>query len=172
MPILHISQLAGRLGLARPETGEALGLSWDIAATLEHWLDVVRTLDLAALVAPTESRGRSIRNLTVNTFHPVGLLPDAFRNGRFDWDPDGDDQREAALRSAEEVVAYAERIRGGWTAFLLEQEDELALRDPAVSSPRGDVTFSELLASQRGHARFHLEQIEAATGLRTPGSGP
>ena len=34
---------------------------------------------------------RSLRNLTVNVFHPFELLPTAFDEGRFDWDPDLDD---------------------------------------------------------------------------------
>jgi hypothetical protein len=166
MPILHISQIARRLGLSAPEAGEALGLGWELAATLERWVDVIQRLDLAELVAPTGSRGRSIRNLTVNAFHPVELLPDTFATGRFNWDPDGDTEREVVLRDADTVLDYAERIGRRWTSFLLEREDELRARDPAVSSPRGEVTFSELLESQRRHAGFHLDEIESATRAR------
>ena len=46
--------------------------------------------------------------------------------------------------------------------FLLETGRDLAERDPTISSPRGDVAYSELLDSQVFHAAFHLGQIEDA----------
>jgi hypothetical protein len=158
-PILHVSQIASVLGLPRPPGGEKVRLGWELASALDEWLECLRSLDWGALTAPTASRGRSLRNLTVNVFHPVGLLPVAWTTGRFDWDPDGDAEREAALGDAEEVVGYTERIAAGWTSFLLDSETDLHERDPEVLSPRGRVTYSELMASQVWHAQFHLRQI-------------
>jgi hypothetical protein len=60
------------------------------------------------------------------------------------------------------VAAYAGRIAGRWTAFLLESGDELNAHDPVVRSPRGEVTYAELLDSQVFHATFHLDQIRGA----------
>jgi len=77
------------------------------------------------------------------------------------WDPDGDRVREGELRSAEDVVRYAEGIEAGWSSFLLELGDEIERRDPRVASPRGEVTYTELLASQVWHAGFHLREVEA-----------
>ena len=168
-PILHVSQIASALGLPAPAGGDASRLAWELFSALERWLTLIRPLSLERLAAPTDSRGRSIRNLTVNVFHPVTLLPGAWESGAFDWDPDGDDEREAVLGSAAEVVAYAERIAGDWTAFLLEAGDDLNA-DVRVTSPRGELPYAELLDSQAGHAAFHLAQIEDA--LRSGGTGP
>ena len=160
MPILHVSQIAAALGLPTPAGLERARLAWDLAASLEAWVERLRGLAWDRLTSPTQLRGRSLRNLTVNVFHPVGLLPVAWESGSFDWDPDEDAAREEELRSAEEVVSYAERIEGDWASFLLEVGGGLEERDPAVTSPRGDVTYTELLESQRAHAGFHLRELE------------
>ncbi len=160
MPILHVSQIAAALGLPVPAGLERARLAWDIAATLDGWVERLRGLGWDRLTQPTQSRARSLRNLTVNVFHPIELLSGAWESGSFDWDPGEDSAREAALRSAEEVVRYAERITAGWASFLLEVGDELERRDPRVASPRGEVAYSELLASQRWHADFHLREVE------------
>jgi hypothetical protein len=166
LPILHVTQIASALGLPVPPAAEATRLGWELARILDAWVERVRPLDLDALTAPTGSRGRSLRNLTVNVFHPVELLPGAFATGRFAWDPDGDEERERGLPSVAAAVAYAGRIAGAWTAFLLEAEGALVERDPAVVSPRGEVAYRELLASQVWHAGFHLDQLEAFLAAR------
>jgi hypothetical protein len=165
-PILHVSQLASMLGLEAPAQLEASRLAWDAAAVLDAWLKLIRPLDLETLTLPTPSRGRSLRNLTVNVFHPFELLPVAFDDGLFDWDPDGDDEREAPLQDAGAVVAYAGERTRSWRDWLLEREDELRERDPEVGSPRGSVTYTNLLASQRWHAAFHYRQLVAFLASR------
>ena len=88
------------------------------AAVLDAWLKLIRPLDQETLTAPTPSRGRSLRNLTVNVFHPFELLPTAFETGRFDWDPTLDEDREAAVQNAAAVVAYAsDRTWPGRTGY-------------------------------------------------------
>lgn len=158
-PILHVSQLAAALGLPVPQAPASTRLAWETLPVLRSWLDHLRGLDWETLTKPTPSRGRSLRNLTVNVFHPFGLLPAAWRAGSFPWEPDRDDEREALLRGAGEVVGYAERIYADWTDFVLEHGDALGERDPAVVSPRGDVRFSALLDSQLEHASFHHAQL-------------
>ena len=109
---------------------------------------------------PTRSRQRSIRNLTVNTFHPFELLPDAWRDGRFDWNPDEDAEREAGLLDAASIRDYARRRLMDWQMFLLDVEQELeTAEDREVWSPRGSVPFSTVLTSQRWHAAFHHRQL-------------
>ena len=161
VPILHVSQIASALGLPAPPGLERARLAWDLAGVLDAWVERLRGLDWELLTRPTKSRGRSLRNLTVNVFHPVELLPEVWVSGRFDWDPDGDRVREGELSSAEDVVRYAEGIEAGWSSFLLELGDEIERRDPRVASPRGEVTYTELLASQVWHAGFHLREVEA-----------
>jgi hypothetical protein len=164
-PILHVSQLAAALGLPAPPASEPSRLAWETLPILRAWLDRLRPLDEELLSVPTKSRGRSLRNLTVNVFHPFDLLPGAWESGQFPWEPERDDEREQALQRASGVVAYAERILADWTAFVVEHDADLGL-DPVVSSPRGDVRFSSLLDSQLSHAAFHLKQLVAFLGTR------
>ena len=160
-PILHVSQLASLLGFQIPSRLEASRLAWDAAAVLESWLELIGRLDLETLLLPTPSRGRSLRNLTVNVFHPFELLPIAFEEGRFDWNPDLDGAREALLEDVDAIAAYASARHVAWQDWLLEHEAELLARDPAVDSPRGSLTYGNLLASQRWHAAFHYRQLLA-----------
>ena len=160
-PILHVSQLASMLGLEAPAHLEVTRLAWDAAAVLDAWLKLIRPLDQETLTAPTPSRGRSLRNLTVNVFHPFELLPTAFETGRFDWDPTLDEKREAALQDAPAVVAYASDRYVAWQDWLRENERDLLTREPDITSPRGCVTYSNLLDSQRWHAAFHYRQLLA-----------
>jgi hypothetical protein len=46
------------------------------------------------------------------------------------------------------------------------REAELLVRDPVVHSSRGDITYRNLLASQRWHAAFHYRQLLAFLGGR------
>jgi hypothetical protein len=160
------------LGVELPGRGEAPALAWDLAGILDSWVEHLRRASWALLVAPTPSRGRSLRNLTVNTFHPVELLPGAWLTGAFDWEPELDDRREAPLRDAAALLAYADRIASGWTSFVLDAGAELA-RARQVRSPRGALSFADLLVSQRWHAAFHYRQLTAflaANGVRVGGA--
>jgi len=158
-PILHVSQLATALGLPAPAGATGPAAAWDLVGILDAWCRHLPSADWALLVAPTPSRGRSLRNLTVNTFHPIELLPGAWRTGAFDWDPEGDDERERALGDTDAVRSYAGRIAAGWNDFVLQVDNGLEERDPRVSSPRGEVPFSGVLASQRWHAAYHYRQV-------------
>ena len=160
-PILHVAQLATMLGLEAPSHLAVTRLAWDGAAVLDGWLKLIRPLDQETLTAPTPSRGRSLRNLTVNVFHPFELLPTAFETGRFDWDPTLDQDREAAVQNAAAVVAYASDRHLAWQDWLRENESDLLARDPDITSPRGRVTYANLLDSQRWHAAFHYRQLLA-----------
>ena len=65
---------------------------------------------LGVLVAPTPSRGRSVRNLTVNTFRPFELLVEARRSHTFRWyTGDADAERERPLVDHEKLAGS----RGG-----------------------------------------------------------
>lgn len=169
-PILHVSQLASALGLPAAPTGDPLALAWDSAFVLEGWLDHLRLLGWDLLVKPTPARGRTLRELTVNVFHPFELLPGAWEGGHFDWYPERDAEREARLQSAEALVRFAERIEAEWTSFLIESGQSLQQRDPLVASPRGEVAYSTLVAVQRSHSAFHYRQLTRF--LRAEGVAP
>jgi hypothetical protein len=160
-PILHRSQLASLLGLPVPPELAATTLAWDCAALLDGWIDAIEGRTIASLSAPTPSRGRSLRNLTVNVFHPFELLPGAWTTGTFPWNPDLDDEREAGLPTADAVIRYARERAGLWIAFLGEHEAALADASRQIRSPRGTIAFPDLVAQQRWHAAFHYRQVLA-----------
>ena len=154
------------LGLEAPAQLEVTRLAWDAAAVLGAWVELIEPLDFQTLTAPTPSRGRSLRNLTVNVFHPFELLPGAFDTGDFDWDPDLDEAREAELPDAPAVVTYAAKRHAAWQDWLMERESDLPGRDPEVRSPRGRISYRNLLASQRWHVAFHYRQLLTFLGER------
>ena len=159
-PILHVAQLATMLGLEAPAHLAVTRLAWDGAAVLDAWLKLIRPLDQKS--SPRRRHRAAAPCATcLNVFHPFELLPTAFETGRFDWDPTLDEDREAAVQNAAAVVAYASDRHLAWQDWLRENESDLLARDPDITSPRGHVTYANLLDSQRWHAAFHYRQLLA-----------
>ncbi len=174
VPILHVSQLAAALGLPRPDGPAGARLAVDTADLLRAWLDQLRPLPLTLLLEATPSRGRSLRNLTVNVFHPFALLPGAWAGEGFPWHPEKDELLEEPLRTAGDVVGYADSIYESWSSFL---EDAGDLERPGLQlpSPRGVLSWHDLLDHQRWHAAFHYRQLVAfldARNVARPASSP
>jgi hypothetical protein len=175
-PIMHPSQIASLLGLDGEEgdATAALRLAWDLSTVLDAWVDHLRLLDWETICAPTPSRSRSLRNLTCNTFHPIELIPGAVEHGSFPWDPDGDEEREAALHGAQDAVDYASGIAMAFQGWLLGAEELLQEAGARpVRTLRGDVDVVTLLVAQRWHASFHYRQLKvflASRGITVPGS--
>ena len=170
---MHRTQIATALGLAVPKTEESERLAWDIVAVLDAWIAHLDDVEWELLVRPTPSRGRTLRNLTVNVFDPISLLPGAFLAGRFEWHPEEDHRREQALRSRADVVEFARAAADAWVAFLGDHGEELDERTAPVASSRGDVEFAALLEYQRWHAAFHYRQMVEflrAEGVVLPGA--
>ena len=159
VPILHESQLASLLGIEPDAAADASRTAGDTVTLLGGWCSLIEPLDWNLLTAPTRSRGRALRNLTVNVFHPFELLPVAWREGVFDWDPDRDEEREAALTDPAGLHAYASAITERWAAFVLDTAEEIRGNDRQVEGPRGEIGFSHLLEQQRWHAAFHYRQV-------------
>ncbi|HEY7282333.1 MAG TPA: hypothetical protein VID47_12145, partial [Actinomycetota bacterium] len=160
-------QLAPLLGLPEPSGLDTVRMAWDLAALCDAWAEaaagvpeeiVGRPMPLST---PDPSRTISVRDLVVNVFHPIALLPGAWSTGGLPWYPEERDEEIATgLPDADAVASYAEAGRGAWNIFMLDRdEDELAERNPTVSSPRGTVRFDALVASQRWHAAFHYRQL-------------
>lgn len=175
--IMHPSQVASLLGLAGAGGGAFEGprLAWDLSAILDAWAAHLRLLDWETICEPTPSRGRSLRNLTCNTFHPVTLLPGALERGEFPWSTDEDAEREAALHDVAGIVAYAGGIADAWRDWLLGAEELLAAAAgrQVTHLLRGDLDGATLLAAQRWHAAFHYRQLRvflASRGSDLPGS--
>ncbi len=159
-PIMHPAQVASLLNLPQPETAvDSVRLGWDALSILDNWVELLPGVPWELLVAPTPSRGRSVRNLTVNTFRPFELLPEAWRSHRFDWRTgEADAERERPLTDLEKLVDFASKIVRGWEDFLMEKGDELE-EGPEIESSRGRVPYPVILRSQRWHAAFHHRQV-------------
>jgi hypothetical protein len=134
-------------------------VAWDTVTILSSWTDNLLSIPWETALQPTLSRGRTIRNLTVNTFHPFELLPAAFETGRFEWYPERDDEREQSINDSTQMHEYASSILAGWELFLYEHSAVLGEPGHAVSGPRGDLTYAALLESQRWHAAWHHRQV-------------
>jgi len=159
VPVLHVSQIAEALGLPASPSGHPLQVGEEAAAILDAWFSHMPELGWDELIAATPSRGRSLRNLTVNVFHPFELLPRTWQTGEFDWWPEDDEAREHRLVTRDDVLSFAAERAAGWRSFLDAHGAELGYRNPPVSTPRGAITFSALLASQRWHAAYHYRQL-------------
>ena len=162
MPIIHPVQIRSILGMPADEAGPEpwLPMAWDIAAIMDDWVRLLPSFSWELMLAPTLSRGRNTRNLTVNVCRPIDLLPDAYRRHFFGWyTGEADLQVEAYLHTVEEVTAYAQRSSFAWQAWLMEQSELPEVDDPFLTSTRGDTSFGELLRLQRFHIAFHHRQI-------------
>jgi hypothetical protein len=157
--ILHVSQVASLLGLPVQTGAVAERVAWDTVTVLETWTETLAVLDWDLVMQPTPSRGRTIRNLTVNTFHPFELVPEAFHTGRFEWYPERDDERERALTDMPALRHYADSVLQAWQLFLFGYGDELGDPSRMSSGPQGELTFTALLEAQRWHAAWHHRQV-------------
>ena len=161
-PIMHPSQIASLLALPGSESSvDSVRLGWDAVSILDNWVELLPQAPWGSLVAPTPSRGRSVRNLTVNTFRPFELLVEAWHSHTFRWyTGDADAERERPLVDRGKLAGFARGIMRRWEDFLMEIGEELG-EDPEIESNRGMVPYSVILRSQRWHAAFHHRQIVA-----------
>jgi glutaredoxin len=169
--IYHVSQVAALLGMTPAQGGDAARLSWDIAALLEAWSDELLEVDWELMTLGTRSRGRTVRNLTVNVHEPIHELTVAWETGVFDWNTELDEERATALGDANELRAYAHARTAEWITFLSGLGDELSLGDPMIRAGDEDVTFSSLLDAQRFHAAFHYRQLRVFLSERNAARG-
>jgi hypothetical protein len=156
----HPSQAAALLGIAAPAGDEPVRMGWDVSAVLTAWIECVEALPWEVLNAPTQSRGRTLRDLSVNVFRPIELLAEAWSSGRFFWDVPADDARVAALSDPGLLLDYLRPIQEMWEGFVGTTGDDLA-EPKAVATSKGDLTYRELLDAQRLHAAYHLRQLVA-----------
>lgn len=156
----HPSQIASLLDLDIEGSQPSTAVAWSLLDVLQRWIEVIRDVPFPALLEPTPSRERDIRNLTVNVFRPIGYLPGTWQDHQFNWyTGEADKQQESFLRSAPQLVDFAERVGFEFSAFLLEHGDELSDADPTITGNRGEMPYSSLLVTQRFHAAFHYRQI-------------
>jgi hypothetical protein len=172
-PLSHPVQVASLLGLEGESLGDPVRIGWDLHRVLEAWLEALELVPWPAVLEETPSRGRSTLELAVNTFVPVGLLPDAFATLRFAWpgNPVTGERGDAPLREYElpieatitdaaRFTAFSEPLLHAWAAFLDEHEHDLrASAGREVQTPAGALPYVGLLDAQRLHAAQHFRQM-------------
>jgi glutaredoxin len=159
--LYHVSQAAALLGLATAESAQSLRLAWDIAAVLEAWSDDLAAISWQLMTTATRSRGRTVRNLTVNVHEPVRQLQVAWEHGQFVWDTDQDERRACALEDVSAVRSYAELATAEWIMFLADVGDQLGRPGHQVQAGEETLSFDALLDAQRFHAAFHYRQLRS-----------
>lgn len=159
--IYHVSQVASLLGLTPAQRTRALRLAWDLSMVVQAWSEQLATISWELMSTPTPSRGRSVRELTINVHEPLREMEVAWETGRFTWNTGRDEVLASDLADAEELRAYSEARSAGWIAFLSSVGEELEQRDPDIRAGGETLSFSALLDSQRLHAAFHYRQLQS-----------
>jgi glutaredoxin len=168
--ISSMAQLAAAVGRPAPAGAPVAQDAGESLAMLETWLTYLRLFSWEALSAPTPSRGRTLRELTVNVFSPFDLAPAAWETGILASPPDDDETRGRAFSSREELLDWAGGIARRWGYFLAAHEQLLDPERP-IDSRRGHLQWGPFLASKRWHTAFHLRQLVAVaeqSGLPRP----
>ena len=169
--ISTLAQLAAAVGIPAPPGAPVAQEAGDCLAILEAWVAHMRVFTLEFLSAPTPSRGRTLRELTVNVFNPFALAPGAWETGELPWHPEHDREHGDSFATHEEITEFAAAIATRWGEFLTVNESELEDPERPVSSPRGDMQWGPFVSSQRWHAAFHYRQLVAFAeleGVRRP----
>jgi hypothetical protein len=169
----HPSQAGLLLGLEIPPAlRDAVQVAWDIDSVLRAFVELAEATPWDALLTPMPGLNRTPLALAVDASVGIRALVEPFERGWFHWPGN---PVTGALGDAE-VVAYEASIvaqidersdllafvRGTaerWRAYVSENEEAFHA-DPArrVRTPRGELTWVELLEAQRLHAAQHYRQ--------------
>jgi hypothetical protein len=178
----HPSQAGLLLGLETPPAlRDALQVAWDIDAVAQAFLELVTVTPWDALLVPMPVLGRTPLALAVDASVGIKALLEPFATSWFHWpgNPEtgatGDRSVVAyeasivaAIGDRDDLLAFVGQVAEAWRAFVTENEDGFRA-DPAraVRTPRGELTWVELLEAQRLHAAQHYRQ--AATQVASLG---
>ena len=157
--ISTLAQLAAAVGVEPPPGQPVAQEAGECLALLHAWLAHARAFDWQLLSRPTPSRGRTLRELTVNVFEQFEHAPEAWETGELRRDPDDDASRAAAFPSRQELVGWADGIAQRWGDFLLLHERELDDAPPPFSSVRGMLEWGPFVSAKRWHTAFHYREL-------------
>jgi hypothetical protein len=169
----HPSQAGLLLGLETPPAlRDAVQVAWDIDAVAEAFLELVTATPWDALISPLPVLNRTPLALAVDASVGIKALLEPFATGWFHWPGNpvtgetGDQSVVAyeasivaAIGDRGDLLAFVRPVAEVWRAFVVE--NEAAFRDDparAVRTPRGELTWVELLEAQRLHAAQHYRQ--------------
>ena len=157
--IATLAQLAAAVGAAAPPGRPTAQEAGECLALLHAWLAHVRALDWELLSRPTQSRGRTLRELTVNVFEQLEHAPEAWETGELRRDPGDDATRAAAFASRDELVGWADGIAQRWGDFLLLHERDLDEAPPPFASARGTLEWGPFVSAKLWHTAFHYREL-------------
>jgi hypothetical protein len=182
----HPSQAGLLLGLETPPAlRDAVQVAWDIDAVAEAFLELITATPWEALLTPMPVLHRTPLALAVDASVGIKALLEPFASGWFHWpgNPETGETGDQSVVAYEASVvatigdragllAFVGPVADAWRAFVAE--NEAAFRtDPArpVRTPRGELSWVELLEAQRLHAAQHYRQAVtqvASLGLSVP----
>jgi hypothetical protein len=183
----HPSQAGLLLGLETPPAlRDAVQVAWDVDSVLDAFLALVETTPWDALLTPMPVLNRTPLALAVDASVGIKALLEPFETGWFHWPGNpvtgetGDKYvvaYEASIVSTigdrDDLLAFVRPVVESWRTFVLEHEDAFrADAARAVRTPRGELTWVELLEAQRLHAAQHYRQAATqvtSLGHATPG---
>jgi len=182
----HPSQAGLLLGLETPPAlRDAVQVAWDIDAVERAFLELIETTPWDALLTPMPVLNRTPLALAVDASVGIAALLEPFVTGWFHWpgNPVTGELGDATVVAYEasivatigdrhDLLAVVRLVVESWRTFVLEEEDAFRA-DPArpVRTPRGELTWVELLEAQRLHAAQHYRQAAAqvaSLGHRVP----
>jgi hypothetical protein len=181
----HPSQAAALLGIeVPPALRDAVRVAWDLDDIAQALVELAGTAPWDALREPVPVLGRTPLALVVDAANGIAQLPDAFSSGWFHWpgNPQTGETGDAAVVAYEasivagiarrdDLLAFVEPVARSWHAFARAEEDAFAAEpERSVRTPRGALTWVELLEAQRLHAAQHYRQ--AAAGIPAGGHAP
>jgi hypothetical protein len=182
----HPSQAGLLLGLETPPAlRDAVQVAWDIDAVERAFLELVEMTPWDGLLTPMPVLNRTPLALAVDASVGITALLEPFVTGWFHWpgNPVTGELGDATVVAYEasivatigdrdDLLAFVRPVVESWRRFVLENEEAFRL-DPAraVRTPRGELTWVELLEAQRLHAAQHYRQAAtqvASLGHRVP----
>jgi len=178
----HPSQAGALLGLETPPAlRDAARVAWDVDTVMEAFEELTRKTPWDALLTPLPVLNRTPLALAVDASVGVQALLEPFDSGWFHWpgNPATGELGDAAvvayeasivarIRDRDDLLEFVGGVAGRWRGFVAEHGDAFAAA-PArpVRTPRGELTWVELLEAQRLHAAQHYRQ--AATVVASLG---
>lgn len=182
----HPSQAAVLLGLeAPPQLRDARRVAWDIETLMAAWVELCTDTPWDVLTAPIPGFGRTPLALAVDASVGIQALREPFASGWFHWPGNPEtgetgDQIVVAYEAAivqsiadrRHLLDFVATVAASWRDLVVANEDAFDA-DPArpVRTPRGPLTWVELLEAQRLHCAQHYRQATtwlSAEGHTTP----
>jgi hypothetical protein len=178
----HPSQAAVLLGLeAPPQLRDARRVAWDIDTLMAAWVELCTDTRWDVLTAPITGFGRTPLALAVDASVGIQALREPFGSGWFHWpgNPETGETGDQIVVAYEAAIVqripdrwhlldFVAPVAACWRDFVVASEDAFDA-DPArpVRTPRGALTWVELLEAQRLHCAQHYRQ--ATTWLSSEG---